>query len=127
MNEKIEIFTELTNKEIEEALVGDIYKLWNVFSGLEGNEEFQIEMNKIKYGYDINFDIRAIIDGFIEYRLKGSEVRIEKNIDIDITDFRDERDKRIKSMKDIIRILYDDSFDGQEEEAMEEYDNHGQR
>ena len=123
----MEIFTELTNKEIEEALVGDIFKLWGVFSGLEGDEEFEEEKNKVKFGIDLPFDIRAIIDGFIEYRLKVAEVRIEQNRDVNITDFRDEKDKRMKLMKDLIRGLYDDSFDGQDEEEMEEYDNHGQR
>lgn len=118
---EIEIYTEVTNKEIDEALAGDTIELWNVVSSLEGNEAFNQALEKIKYGIKINFDIRSITEEEYEKKTPFGEIWIERKLQLDITKYRDEIDARKKMMKDILRSLYDDTFDKQEETEIHGY------
>lgn len=117
----MKINTELTNKEIEEALTGDLDVLWNVFESIEGDGEFDKKYNEVRYGLNVHFDIRSIIEGDYEKKVAFGAVVIERKIKIDITDFRNEMGERKRIMKDIVRSLYEGSFDNQEEEEIHGY------
>ena len=88
---------------------------------LRRNEEFQEQFNRIKYGTKIKFDIRAIIEGDFEKKPAFGQVWIERSLHLNIEEYRDEVDERKRLMKEIVRSLYDDSFDKQGEEDIEGY------
>lgn len=117
----MKIHTEITNKEIEQALNGTLINLWNVIGSLEGDEEFEKELEKIKYGYKTKFDIRSIVEEEYEKKLAFGTITLERKQNIDITEFRDEIDHRKKKIKEILRGLYDDTFDNQKEEEIHGY------
>lgn len=118
----MEIYTNLVNKEIEEALTGGLEKLWEVVSSLDGDDEFQKIIETIKSGVKVKFDIRSIVEGEYQKEVAFGRVKIERKLIIDITEYRDEIDERKKLMKDLIRDLYTEDFDNQKEVEMEEYD-----
>jgi len=102
----MEIYSEPINKEIEESLIsGKLDLLWEVVSSLEGDSEFEDKKNAIKYGIDILFDIRAITEGKYEEKVAFRTVWIERKQIVNLTKFRDEMDKRITLMKEILRSL----------------------
>lgn len=118
----MEITNKPTNKEIDEALAGGVKELWNVYGSLEGDKEFREEQGKVKFGINHKFDIRSEIEGFIERKPAYKIVTIERKEDMDITDFRDEIDNRIKLMKETLRECYDDDFDNQSEVELHGYE-----
>lgn len=113
--------TELTNKEIEKGLTGGFVMLWEVYSSLEGDEEFENEKEKVKFGVKHLFDIRSIIEDLVEHKVAHRIVKIERTNEMNITDFRDEKEERAKIMKNRLRSLYDDTIDNQKEEDIEGY------
>ena len=117
----VQIDTELINKEIELALSGDLNKLWETISSLEGNEEFEKLLNEIKYGKECIFDIRAITEGYYEIKPAFQVIVIERKLEINLTKYREEIDLRKRLMKDILRSLYTNDFDNQEEDKIEGY------
>ena len=116
----MQIFNELTNKEIEEALLGGTDKLWEVFNSLDGDKEFNDLLQQVKYGLDILFDIRLVTKGYAEEKVAFKIVTIGRKLDLDIHKYWDEIEKREKIAKEVLRSLYDDSFDSQIEENIEE-------
>lgn len=119
----VEIYNNPINKEIEVAITSkDIETLWEVFSSLEGNKEFEVEYEKVKYGIKTKFDIRSIIEGQYQMEVAFQRVRIERKTIINLTKFRDEIDERKKIMKDIIRSLYEEGFDRQGEVEISGYE-----
>lgn len=119
---KIEIQTEITNKEIDKALMGGLNELWEVTSSLEGDEELEDEIEKVKWGIKLKFDIRAITEGHYQMEVAFNQVRIERKQKVDLTEFRDEIEARKKIMKDILRGLYEEGFDKQKEEEIKGYE-----
>lgn len=123
--EIIEVTTEVSQKELEDALnSSDIpsKKRWSIISSLEGNRELKEEINKIKGGIKEKFDIRLVTRGFIEEQPQFDLVKIGRKIQISpISLYWDEIEERDKLMKDILRGLIDESIDNQSEEE-NEYD-----
>lgn len=113
MNKEIIIETELINKEVEEALNGDIKDLWKVFKTLRGNIEFNKSYDLVRYGVDIRFDIRLTIYDFVELKPEHGVAQIARKQMVDITDYWNELDEREEIMRDCIRSKYDNSFDKQ--------------
>ena len=74
----MEVYTKITNKEIEDALSGDLNRLWEVFSSLDGDKEFNNELIKIKNGVKIKFDIRSITENLYQLEVAFNRVRIER-------------------------------------------------
>lgn len=118
----IEIKESPSQEEIKQALEGGLNDLWKLFKGLEGNKEFMDEYFKVKWGINEKFDIRSVIEGFVEMQVAFGQVKVERKNIIEITKFRDEIDRREKIMRDIIRELVDESFDSQKEVENEDYD-----
>lgn len=117
----MKIYTELTNKEIEEALLGDVRTMWEVVSSLEGDKSFEREIMKVKMGIDIEFDIRSIIEDLYEIEPAFNLIRIERKHKINLVKYRDEMDNRKKIMKNILRELYNPEFDKQREPTIHGY------
>lgn len=117
----MQIYTELTNEEIDKALetamLGDLRErvraLWGLFKDMVGDSQFEITKRKIKQGYNIIFDIRKIIDGEYEIYPDSNRVKIRGYIQkCDEDDFKDEVELREKKMKDILRQQYDNGNQG---------------
>lgn len=126
MSEKqIEIYTEITQKEIETALADEEIpskKRWNIISGIEGNKKLQEEKEKIKNGIKIKFDIRLITRGFIEELPNYEIAKIGKIQEERLNEYWDEIEERDKIMKTILRGLVDESFDKQTEQEIKGYE-----
>lgn len=123
MEQEIEIYTELTNKEIETILnTTEIQIQWDIFNSLEGNKELEEEKDKVKYGIKTYFDIRSILEK--QYKMEPAQhrIRIERKQIINLIDYRNEMDERKKIMRNTIRKLYNNTFDNQEEEEIEGYE-----
>lgn len=120
----MQISSEVTNKEIETAFNSkeNIKVYWGIISSLEGDKEFQREIDKIKFGIKIKFDIRAVTQGEYERKPEFKVVWIRRKLHIPIEDFDDELEERMKIMKNILRELYDESFDNQGEQEIKGYD-----
>ena len=121
----MEIYNKISQKEIEEALLDNsTYSLsrWKLICSLDGDKELKKEVNIIKNGIELMFDIRLVLNGFFEELPQMEIVKLRKKIQLDIYEFWDEMEKRDAMMKDIIRELVDESFDSQIEEDIKGYD-----
>lgn len=118
------ITTELTNKEIEDALSkggDDIKILWEVYSSLEGDEEFNKSKDQVKYGTEHLFDIRLITKGYYEELPHWHLVKIGRKQRLFIYEFWNEIERRKNIMKKALRSIYNPEFDNQTEQEIEGY------
>lgn len=117
--------TDLTNKEIETALISnDISTIWEIFSSLDIEDEKELKevYEEVKYGINLDFDIRNITKGYVEELPQFKIVKIAKKWQFEITKYWDELELRKNKMKDELRSRYDDKFDKQEEEEIVGYE-----
>lgn len=121
---KVEIYNKIPQKEVESALLDDSKyssKRWKLIASLEGNKEFIKEVELIKEGINLKFDIRLVLNGFFEEIPSMEIVKLRKKEQINIYSFWNEMESRDNKMKDIIRELVDDSFDNQITEEIRGY------
>lgn len=125
MTEEIQVYNNITQKEIEEALADEktpSTKRWNIISSMEGNKEFKKAKDKIKNGIKIKFDIRNITKGYIQEEPQFNIAKIARTQEENIQEYWDEIEEREKIMKTILRNQIDESFDKQTETTNTEYD-----
>ena len=110
----MQTYTQLTNKEIEKVLEFSgkielrIRFLWEIFKDLEGDKDFEKLVRRVKYGFNVWFDIRLITEGEVEPYYDSMNIRIRGMKKMPIQVYWDELEKREKKMKEVIRELYDE-------------------
>lgn len=119
----MKIYTEITNKEIEEVLAKTLVlefkerlkALWSVFKDLQGDREFELNVKrKVKFfGIKFSFDIRNVIYGEVEEYFDSNNVKIRGCVKIKLQDYWDELEARESIMKEAIRSLYDEGEQGE--------------
>ena len=102
-----EVYNPPTNEEIEVALKGDVKRLWGLISTLRGNTEFRRRVHKVKFGFNLLFNIEYVIRGYVEEYPDSHKVIIKGYKKTKLDKYWDEIRMREMEMKDLLREIYD--------------------
>ena len=103
----IECYNNPTNDEIDNALNGDIKRLWELIVTLRGDTEFMRRKNKIKHGINLLFNIEYVIRGYVDEYPDSHRVKIKGYDKTKLDKYWDELRERETEMKDLLRDIYD--------------------
>lgn len=120
----MEVYSHLTNDEIDKALSGDIKVLWSVFSSVDGDKGFEETKELVQNGVYLLFNIEKVVDGYVEIYPDNSTVRVKGYKKMDYNKYKDELRIREKIMKETLREQYNVALEEQDEWEDEEDDRH---